>query len=145
VVFEAEHVTKSFGGRPIVRDFSTRVMRGDRVGLVGPNGVGKTTLLRMLVGELAPDAGTVERGTNVDVAYFDQQRAQLDPERSLVDTVSDGNDVVTVGGRTRHVYGYLEDFLFPPERAQAKVKMLSGGERNRLPARAPADAGRRTC
>ena len=132
VVFEAEHLAKSYGGRPIVRDFSTRVMRGDRVGLVGPNGIGKTTLLRMLVGELAPDAGTIERGTSVDVAYFDQQRAQLDPERTVVDTVGDGNDVVTVGGRTRHVYGYLEDFLFPPERAQAKVKMLSGGERNRL-------------
>jgi ATP-binding cassette subfamily F protein uup len=132
VVFEAEAISKSFGGRSIVRAFSTRVMRGDRVGLVGPNGVGKTTLLRMLVGELAPDAGTIERGTNVDVAYFDQQRAQLDPERTVVDTVGDGNDVVTVGGRTRHVYGYLEDFLFPPERAQAKVKMLSGGERNRL-------------
>lgn len=132
VVFEAEHIAKSFGGRPIVRDFSTRVMRGDRVGLVGPNGVGKTTLLRMLVGELAPDAGTIERGTHVDVAYFDQQRAQLDPDKTIVDTVGEGNDVVTVGGRTRHVYGYLEDFLFPPERAQARVRMLSGGERNRL-------------
>jgi ATP-binding cassette subfamily F protein uup len=94
--------------------------------------VGKTTLLRLLVGDLAPDSGTVERGTNVEVAYFDQQRAQLDPERSVVDTVGDGNDRVTVGGRTRHVFGYLEDFLFPPDRAQAKVKMLSGGERNRL-------------
>jgi ATP-binding cassette subfamily F protein uup len=132
VVFEAEAISKSFGPRVVVREFSTRVMRGDRIGLVGPNGVGKTTLLRMLVGELAPDSGTVERGTNVEVAYFDQQRAQLDPDRTVVDTVGDGNDRVTVGGRTRHVFGYLEDFLFPPERAQAKVKMLSGGERNRL-------------
>ena len=132
VVFEAERISKAFGPRLVVRDFSTRVMRGDRIGLVGPNGVGKTTLLRLLVGDLAPDSGIVERGTNVEVAYFDQQRAQLDPERSVVDTVGDGNDRVTVGGRTRHVFGYLEDFLFPPERAQAKVKMLSGGERNRL-------------
>jgi ATP-binding cassette subfamily F protein uup len=132
VVFDAERISKAFGDRMIVRDFSTRVMRGDRVGLVGPNGIGKTTLLRMLVGELAPDSGTIERGAGVLVAYFDQQRAQLDPERTVVDTVGDGNDTVTVGGRSRHVYGYLEDFLFPPERAQAKVKMLSGGERNRL-------------
>jgi len=132
VVFETERVSKTFGDRGIVRDFSTRVMRGDRVGLVGPNGIGKTTLLRMLVGDLAPDSGTVERGTNVEVAYFDQQRAQLDPDRTVVDTVGDGNDTVTIGGQSRHVFGYLDDFLFPPERAQAKVKMLSGGERNRL-------------
>ncbi|HEX5071521.1 MAG TPA: ATP-binding cassette domain-containing protein [Vicinamibacterales bacterium] len=132
VVFEADHISKSFGDRVVIRDFSTRVMRGDRIGLVGPNGVGKTTLLRMLVGELAPDRGTVERGTNVQVAYFDQQRAQLDPEKTVVATVGEGNDTVTIGGRTRHIYGYLEDFLFPSGRAQAKVKMLSGGERNRL-------------
>ena len=132
VVFEAERISKSFDGRPIVRDFSARVMRGDRIGLVGPNGAGKTTLLRMLVGELAPDSGTIERGTGLDVAYFDQQRAALDPERTVVATVGDGNDTVTVGGRRRHVHGYLEDFLFPKQRAQAKVKMLSGGERNRL-------------
>ena len=132
IVFEAERISKAFSDRPIVRDFSTRVIRGDRIGLVGPNGVGKTTLLRMLVGELAPDTGAIERGTNVQVAYFDQQRAQLDPDRTVVDTVGDGNDTVTIGGRTRHVYGYLDDFLFPPERASAKVKMLSGGERNRL-------------
>ena len=132
VVFEADRISKSFTGRAVVRDFTTRVMRGDRIGLVGPNGIGKTTLLRMLVGELAPDAGTVERGTNVQVAYFDQQRAQLDPEKTVVQTVGDGNDTVTVGGRSRHIFGYLDDFLFPSERAQAKVKMLSGGERNRL-------------
>jgi ATP-binding cassette subfamily F protein uup len=132
VVFEADRLDKSFAGRAIVRDFTTRVMRGDRIGLVGPNGIGKTTLLRMLVGELAPDTGTVERGTNVQVAYFDQQRAQLDPEKTVVQTVGDGNDTVTVGGRSRHIFGYLDDFLFSSERAQAKVKMLSGGERNRL-------------
>ncbi len=107
-------------------------MRGDRIGVLGPNGAGKTTLLKMLVGELPPDTGTVEIGTNVQIAYYDQQREQLDPERTVVDTVGDGNDVVTVGGRSRHVHGYLEDFLFPAARARSKVKALSGGERNRL-------------
>lgn len=132
VVFDAEGISKSFGDRLIVRDFSARVMRGDRIGLVGPNGAGKTTLLRLLAGEIAPDAGAIERGTGLEVAYFDQQRAALDPERTVVATVGDGNDTVTVGGARRHVHGYLEDFLFPKERANAKVKMLSGGERNRL-------------
>ena len=107
-------------------------MRGDRIGVLGPNGAGKTTLLKLLVGQLAPDRGTVEIGTNVQIAYYDQQREQLDPERTVVDTVGDGNDVVTVGGRSRHVHGYLEDFLFPAARARSKVKALSGGERNRL-------------
>jgi ATP-binding cassette subfamily F protein uup len=107
-------------------------MRGDRIGLIGPNGAGKTTLLRLLVGEIAPDSGEVRRGANVAIAYFDQQREQLDPQRTVVDTVADGNDTVTVGGVTRHVHGYLEDFLFPPERARSPVKALSGGERNRL-------------
>ena len=132
LVIEAEHVTKAFGDRVVVRDFSTRIMRGDRIGLIGPNGAGKTTLLRLLLGELPPDAGTVRHGANVQVAYYDQQREQLDPERTVVDTVGDGNDRVTVAGRTRHVHGYLEDFLFPPERARSPVKALSGGERNRL-------------
>ncbi|HUF23932.1 MAG TPA: ATP-binding cassette domain-containing protein [Vicinamibacterales bacterium] len=132
LVFEAEHVSKSYGGAPVVRDFSTRIMRGDRVGLIGPNGAGKTTLLRLLVGDLEPDAGDVRVGSNVQVAYFDQQREQLDPERTLVDTIGDGNDTVTVGGQPRHVHGYLEDFLFPPDRARSKVRALSGGERSRL-------------
>jgi ABC transport system ATP-binding/permease protein len=132
MVFEAEGVGKSFGDRVVVRGFSARVLRGDRIGLIGPNGTGKTTLLRMLVGELAPDTGTVRSGANVQVAYFDQQREQLDPERTVVDTVGDGNDHVMVAGRSRHVHGYLEDFLFPPERARSPVKALSGGERNRL-------------
>jgi ATP-binding cassette subfamily F protein uup len=132
MVFEAEGVAKSFGGRAVIRDFSTRILRGDRVGLIGPNGAGKTTLLRILLGELMPDAGTVRAGANVQVAYFDQQREQLDPERSVVETVGDGNDHVTVSGRQRHVHGYLEDFLFPAERARSPVKALSGGERNRL-------------
>jgi ATP-binding cassette subfamily F protein uup len=132
VVFDVDGISKSYGAQPVVRDFSTRIMRGDRIGLIGPNGAGKTTLLKMLVGELAPDSGEVRRGANIEIAYFDQQREQLDPERSVVDTVADGNDSVTIGGVTRHVHGYLEDFLFPPERARSPVKALSGGERNRL-------------
>jgi ATP-binding cassette subfamily F protein uup len=132
VVFEADRVTKAYEGTIVVRDFSTRILRGDRVGLIGPNGAGKTTLLRLLVGEVPPDGGEISHGTNVQIAYFDQQREQLDPERTVVDTVADGNDMVTVGGATRHVYGYLEDFLFPPERARSPVKALSGGERARL-------------
>jgi ATP-binding cassette subfamily F protein uup len=132
LVFEARRVGKSFGGTPVVRDFSARVMRGDRIGLIGPNGVGKTTLLRLLLGDLAPDHGDVHQGTNVQVAYYDQQREQLDPERTVFDTVGEGNETVTVNGRSRHVNGYLRDFLFPPERARSPVKALSGGERNRL-------------
>ncbi len=107
-------------------------MRGDRIGLIGPNGAGKTTLLRMLLGELAPDAGEVRTGSNVQVAYFDQQREQLDPERTVVDTIADGNDTIEINGMRRHVHGYLQDFLFSPERARSPVKALSGGERNRL-------------
>ncbi len=113
-------------------DFSTRIMRGDRIGLIGPNGAGKTTLLRMLIGELPTDEGEVRRGANVQIAYYDQQREQLDPEKTVVDTVGEGNDTVTVNGASRHVVGYLRDFLFPPERARSPVKALSGGERNRL-------------
>jgi ATP-binding cassette subfamily F protein uup len=107
-------------------------MRGDRIGLIGPNGAGKTTLLRLLLGELTPDAGEVRRGANVQVAYYDQQREQLDPERTVFDTVGEGHDTITANGRSRHVNAYLRDFLFPPERAQSRVKALSGGERNRL-------------
>jgi ATP-binding cassette subfamily F protein uup len=132
VVFEAENVSKAYAGTPVVRDLSTRVMRGDRIGVMGPNGAGKTTLLRLLVGELPPDSGTLHVGTNVQVAYFDQDRAALDPEQTVVDAVADGSDTVTVGGLTRHVHGYLQDFLFPPERLRSPVKALSGGERNRL-------------
>jgi ATP-binding cassette subfamily F protein uup len=107
-------------------------MRGDRIGVIGPNGAGKTTLLRLLLGEIAPDTGEVRQGANVQVAYYDQQREQLDPEKSVFDTIGEGNDRVTVNGRTRHVNAYLEDFLFPVERASSPVKSLSGGERNRL-------------
>ncbi|MEZ5319542.1 MAG: ATP-binding cassette domain-containing protein [Vicinamibacterales bacterium] len=132
VVFEVEHASVAFGERRVVDDVSLTVARGDRIGLVGPNGAGKTTFLRLLVGDRPPDSGAVHRGTNVEIAYFDQQREQLDPDRTVVDTVADGNDTVTVGGIARHVHGYLRDFLFPPERAQAPVRALSGGERNRL-------------
>ena len=132
LVFEAEAVSKAFGGTPIVRDASFRVMRRDRVGLIGPNGSGKTTLLRMLMGELEPDGGEIRRGTNVHIAYYDQQREQLDPERTVFETVGEGNDTVTINGRTQHVHGYLRDFLFSAERANSPVKALSGGERNRL-------------
>jgi len=132
LVFEAEGITKSFAADPVVRDLSVRVMRGDRVGLLGPNGSGKTTLLRLLIGELEPDTGHVRRGANVQIAYYDQQREQLDPERTVFDTIGEGNDTITVNGRSQHVHGYLRDFLFPPERASSPVKALSGGERNRL-------------
>jgi ATP-binding cassette subfamily F protein uup len=132
LVLDVDDISKSFGPSSVVRRFSTRVMRGDRIGLIGPNGSGKTTLLRLLLGELPPDKGEVRRGSHVEIAYYDQQREQLDPDRTVFDTVGDGNDVVTVDGRSRHVNAYLRDFLFPPERAQSLVKTLSGGERNRL-------------
>jgi len=132
MVFEAEHLSKAYGERPVVGDFSTRIIRGDRVGLIGPNGAGKTTLLRLLLGELAPDTGTLRQGANVQIAYYDQQREQLDPERTVFDTLGEGNDTVTINGQSRHVNSYLRDFLFGPERARSPVKALSGGERNRL-------------
>ncbi len=132
LVFEAEHVSKSFGDRIVIRDYSQRILRGDRIGLIGPNGSGKTTLLRLLVGDLSPDAGTIRQGARLQVAYFDQQRSELDPDRSVADTVNDGNDRVVINGEPRHVIGYLADFLFPRERAVSPVRLLSGGERNRL-------------
>jgi ATP-binding cassette subfamily F protein uup len=115
-----------------VRGLSLRIMRGDRIGLIGPNGAGKTTMLRLILGTLAPDAGRVRLGVNLQIAYFDQLRAQLDPERSVADTISPGSDWIAVGGGWKHVMSYLAEFLFPPRRAQAKVASLSGGERNRL-------------
>ena len=132
VVFDVDGVSKSFDGAPVIHDVTTRVLRGDRVGLIGPNGAGKTTLLRLLLGELRPDQGDIHQGTNVRVGYYDQQREQLDPDRTVFDTVGDGNDTVTVSGETRHVHGYLRDFLFSRDRARSPVKALSGGERNRL-------------
>ena len=133
LVFEATHVTQTFGASPVIADFSTRIMRGDRIGIIGPNGCGKTTLIKLLVGELEPTLGKIFRGTQLLPAYFDQQREQLDPAASIMDNVTGGSgDTVTIDGQPRHVSGYLRDFLFPPERLHAPVSMLSGGERNRL-------------
>jgi ATP-binding cassette subfamily F protein uup len=133
LVFEAENVTVTFDERTIIKDFSVRIQRKDRIGIIGPNGCGKTTLIKLLVGELEPTRGAIKRGTNILAAYFDQQREQLNPAASIADNVTGGSgDTVTIDGRSRHVSGYLRDFLFPPERLNAPVSMLSGGERNRL-------------
>jgi ATP-binding cassette subfamily F protein uup len=133
LVFEAEHVTQSFEGKLIIADFSVRIMRGDRIGIIGPNGCGKSTLIKLLMGEYEPTSGSIRRGTSLKAAYFDQQREQLDPSASIMDNVTGGSgDSVVIDGRARHISGYLRDFLFPPERLQAPVTMLSGGERNRL-------------
>ena len=132
LVFEADDVSKVLGGRAVIRHFTARVWRGDRVGLIGPNGAGKTTLLRLLIGELEPDSGGVRQGANVRIAYYDQQREQLDPDRTVFETIGDGNDTITANGRTRHVNAYLSDFLFSRDRARSPVRALSGGERNRL-------------
>ena len=132
LVAELKHVSKSFGAKPVIADFSCVIQRGDKVGLIGPNGCGKTTLLKLILGELEPDAGTVRRGTKLSVAYFDQFRAQLDDEATLVEVIAPGGDFVEVAGTRKHVISYLGDFLFPPQRARARVSSLSGGERNRL-------------
>jgi ATP-binding cassette subfamily F protein uup len=132
LVFEADDVSKVLGERSVIRHFTARVWRGDRVGLIGPNGAGKTTLLRLLIGELDPDSGEVRQGANVRIAYYDQQREQLDPDRTVFETVGEGNDTITANGRTRHVNAYLHDFLFSRDRARSPVRALSGGERNRL-------------
>jgi ATP-binding cassette subfamily F protein uup len=132
LVIEAEHVSFGFGGEPIVRDFSLRIRRGDRIGLIGPNGAGKTTLLKLLLGELAPDHGRVRLGTKLEVAYFDQLRMQLALDQTVIENVAEGSEFFELGGERRHVLGYLQEFLFSPERARAKVATLSGGERSRL-------------
>jgi ATP-binding cassette subfamily F protein uup len=131
LVLEADGIGHSYEGRPLIRDFSTVIMRGDKIGVIGPNGSGKTTLLNILLGSIMPLQGSVRMGTRLEVAYFDQHRAQLDDDKSVIDNVGDGCDKVTVNGKTRHIIGYLEDFLFLPERARLPVKVLSGGERNR--------------
>jgi ATP-binding cassette subfamily F protein uup len=132
LVSELTNVNKSFGERMIVKDLDLIVSRGDRLGLIGPNGSGKTTLLNLILGNLAPDSGFVRLGANVQTAYFDQMREQLDPERTVAETISPGSEWVDLPGGRKHVMSYLGDFLFPPRRAGSKVSMLSGGERNRL-------------
>ncbi|MDQ7989254.1 MAG: ATP-binding cassette domain-containing protein [Candidatus Dactylopiibacterium sp.] len=132
LIAELTHVSKGFGERVVIRDFSARILRGDRIGLLGANGAGKTTLLKLILGELEADAGEIRRGTRQQIAYFDQFREALDPEAPLTDVISPGSDYVEIGGARKHVIGYLEDFLFSPQRARSPVKSLSGGERNRL-------------
>jgi len=132
LVAELEDVVKTYGARMVVDRVSLRLMRGDRLALIGPNGAGKTTLTRIILGTLVPDSGSVRLGTQLQIAYFDQLREQLDPERTLAETVAPGSDWVVAGAERKHVMSYLGDFLFPPQRAQAPVKTLSGGERNRL-------------
>jgi len=133
LVIEVENVNYTFGDKPVVSDFTTTIQRGDKIGIIGPNGSGKTTLLRLLVGELSPQSGSVEYGTNLEIAYFDQLRAQLDESKSVLDNVGQGRDNVTINnGRTRNLNVYLEDFLFSKDRVNAPISALSGGERNRL-------------
>ena len=132
LVADLRHVGFRYGERQLIRDLSANVLRGDRIGIIGPNGSGKSTLLKLILGELAPTSGQVVLGTRLQVAYFDQHRAQLDSDKTVRDNLSEGRDFITVKGRTRHVIGYLKDFLFPPERIDSPVKALSGGERNRL-------------
>ena len=132
LVVEVENATVGYGETPVIRDFSAKIVRGDRIGIIGPNGVGKSTLLKLLLGELQPQQGTVKLGTKLKVAYFDQQRAQLDLDKSVIDNLNLGGDMVSINGREKHVMGYLQDFLFPPQRVRSPVSSLSGGERNRL-------------
>ena len=132
LVVRAENVAFAYGDHAIFRGFSTRIMRGDKIGIIGPNGAGKTTLLRVLLGQLAPTGGSVRLGSNLQVAYFDQLRGQLDEEKTVRDNVGDGYESVWAGGRKRHVIGYLQDFLFTPEQARMPIRFLSGGERNRV-------------
>ncbi len=132
LVIKAKGVSYRYDDRLIIRDFSTTIIRGDKVGIIGPNGSGKTTLLRVLLGELLPEKGGVHLGTNLKVAYFDQLRAQLDEEKSVMDNIAEGSDMISINGKQKHVIGYLQDFLFSPERARTPVSILSGGERNCL-------------
>lgn len=133
LVIEAEDVNCGYDmGVPVIRDFSTVIQRGDKVGIIGPNGSGKTTLLRLLLGDILPQKGSLRHGVRLQTLYFDQLRAQLDENKSVADTVGDGNDTVQFNGKSRHIIGYLQDFLFSPERSRSPVRMLSGGERNRL-------------
>lgn len=132
LVIDVDRVSHHYGEKTIIKDFSIRIMRGDRIGLLGPNGIGKTTLLNILLGKLAPEKGQVKLGTKLEIAYFDQLRATLDPEKSILDNVAGGRTSLTINGKERHVIGYMSDFLFPPQRLSTAVKALSGGECNRL-------------
>lgn len=132
IVFELENVNYQVDNKVLVKDFSAQVMRGDKIALVGPNGCGKTTLLRLMLGDLQADSGRVHCGTKLEVAYFDQHRAALDPDKTVMDNLAEGKQEVMVNGKPRHVLGYLQDFMFPPKRAMTPVRALSGGERNRL-------------
>lgn len=132
IVFELENVTYQVDDKLLVNDFSVQVLRGDKIALIGPNGIGKTTLLKLMLGNLTPTSGSVHCGTKLEVAYFDQYRLELDPEKTVMDNLAEGKQEVMVNGRSRHVLGYLQDFLFPPKRARTPVRALSGGERNRL-------------
>ncbi len=131
-VITTKELSYAWGDDPLVRDFTTTIMRGDKIGLMGPNGCGKTTLLHLLLGRLAPQSGTVEHGTKLEIAYFDQHRAQLNEALTVAQNIVGDNDTLTINGHRRHIISYLEDFLFPPERTRTPVKALSGGERNRL-------------
>ncbi|MDX1335447.1 MAG: ATP-binding cassette domain-containing protein, partial [Gammaproteobacteria bacterium] len=132
LITEAEHINYAWDGKPIIRDFSTTILRGDRIGIIGPNGVGKTTLIKVLLGELTPDSGTLKLGHRLEVAYFDQLRAALDENKTVADNVADGHEKVDINGTTKHIISYLQDFLFTPDRTRQPVRALSGGERNRL-------------
>jgi len=132
LVAEAENVSFNYEGKPLIKGLNTTILRGDKIGILGPNGVGKTTLLKLLLGQLQPDEGRIETGTKLEIAYFDQLREQLDESASVVDNLSQGREFVEIDGKRKHVIGYLQDFLFAPERARSPVSMLSGGERNRL-------------
>ncbi|MBI5063985.1 MAG: ATP-binding cassette domain-containing protein, partial [Desulfatitalea sp.] len=132
LVIQAKDLTHGFDGRPIVQDFSTTILRGEKVGIIGPNGVGKTTLIHLLLGKIVPGQGTVRLGTHVQVAYYDQLRAQLDEEKTVAQNISADNDYIVFNGQKRHVISHLQDFLFSPERCRTPVHVLSGGERNRL-------------